>query len=87
MQSFKKPKAISQPILMDTHRIFPNDSLLCLSLKKEAWLSDIYNCWRQLDKPSVRVFIPEAYDEQQLNQHWPPSDLLHNLSYYKEMKK
>ena len=87
LQSFREQKAISQPVLIDTHSIFPNNSLLCLPLKKESWLSDIYNCWRQLNKPSFRVFIPEDYDEQQLNQLWPQSDLSYNLSYYKEMKK
>ena len=87
LQNFKDKKALSKPVLADTQSVFPNKALLCLPLKKEAWLSDIHSCWNRLDKPSLRVFIPLGYNEEKLQKYWPQSDVFHNLSYYREMKR
>ena len=86
LQKPKDLKAVSQPVLVNTYKIFPNDSLVCLPLKKESWLSSIYNCWKQMDKPSFRVFIPLAYDAREIVRYWPPSENVYNLSYYREVR-
>lgn len=87
LKNIKEKEDINQPILVDTQKIFPNNSLLCLPLKKKTWITDAYKFWNQLNKPSFRIFIPEAYDEKNLYEHWPQSDSSQNLSYYKEIKK
>ena len=87
LQTFKGKKHLSEPILVDTQKIFPNNSLLCLPLKKKSWLSDIYQSWKQLDRPSLRVFCPLDCKEEQLNQYWPKLESSYDLSYYKEIQK
>ena len=86
LQNLKDKKLISESVLIDTQKTFPNNSLLCLPLKKKSWLFDIYNSWKQLDRPSLRVFIPLDYDEEQLKQYWPQPEQFYDLSYYKELK-
>ena len=86
LQDFKDKEAVSKPVLIDTQRIFPNNSLLCLPLNKESWCSDIYKNWKQLDRPSLRVFIPLGYEEERLKYYWPKSEQSYDLSYYKEVR-
>ncbi|MCZ0931550.1 MAG: hypothetical protein OXJ52_00120 [Oligoflexia bacterium] len=78
----EEPKLL-QPLLVDTYKIFPNSSILCLPFKKETWVKDIYQSWRQLDKPSFRVFIPLGCQEEELLNFWPEADSAHKLSYYR----
>ena len=87
LHNLRDKKPILKPVLIDTQAIFPNNSLLCLPLKKESWLSDIYNFWKHLDKPSLRVFVPLNCDAEKLNQYWPKPEQLCDLSYYKEIQK
>lgn len=87
LQKPKSEKSISQAVLVDTQNIFPNNSLLCLPLKEESWFSDVYKYWKQMNKPSFRVFLPLDYDEEKLNQYWSSSDKVHSLFYYKEARK
>ncbi len=84
LQNLNEKEGCSQPILIDTRKIFPNRSLASLPLKKEQWLADAYNIWRQLSKPSFRVFTPCSDGGEQLKRYWPQLDSLHNLSYYNE---
>lgn len=87
LQNPRSKTVIFQPVLVDTHRIFPNNSLLCIPLKKKSWMSDTYNFWQQLDKPSLRVFTPSENHGEKLNRYWPQSDELYNFSYYSEIKR
>lgn len=87
LEGIKNQTEFSKPVLIDSHRTFPNQKLLCLPLKKESWLSDTYGHWKQLSKPSLRVFVPLQENEDKLDQYWSSSDLLYNLSYYREKKK
>ena len=87
LQSLNGKQPVSHPVLVDTQKIFPNKSLLCLPFKKEFWVADVYNSWKQLDKPSFRIFIPSAQNGKQLYEYWPQQDQSHNLSYYEESAK
>ena len=86
LQSLRKDQeGFLQPVLLDTKKTFPNQALLCLPLKKESWLSDIYKSWKDLDTPSLRVFIPLNYDEKELCSYKLFQKSLCDLSYYKEI--
>ncbi len=88
LQSLNKAgKLISKPVLIDTQKVFPNQALLCLPPKKESWLFDIYDNWKQLNKPSLRVFTPFNCDERELKQKWPEPESFQDLSYYNEEMK
>lgn len=75
-----------KPLLADTYKCFPNSSILCLPFKKETWFKDIYHSWKQLDKPSCRVFIPLDCHEEELFNFWPAVDSPHDLSYYRKLR-
>ena len=83
----KSQKLLEKPVLLDTQKIFPNQSTLCLPLKKESWVSDIYKSWKQLDKPSFRIFLPLSFSEEELDKNWSRSDYIDNIWYYKEKSK
>ena len=86
LEGIKSRTAVSKPVLIDTHTMFPNWNLVCLPFEKKSWLSDAYALWGQLRRPSLRVFVPLKGNGEKLNQDWPSSDLLYNLSYYVEKK-
>ena len=86
LKSLDEKTELLQPLLIDTCKIFPNSSILCLPFKKETWVRDIYRSWKQLDKPSCRVFIPLSCQEEELLNFWPAVDRLHSLSYYKKTR-
>jgi len=84
LRDLKAKTPITQPILIDTKDIFPNQSLLCLPLKKDSWSLDSYHHWKNMDKPSCRIFIPLGGSEKKLEISWPSSESYYNLYYYKE---
>ena len=79
-------EALLKPLLLDTYKYFPNNSILCLPFKKETWLKDAHHFWKQLDKPSCRIFIPLNCDEEELINFWPEVDSLNDLSYYRKLR-
>lgn len=83
LHNLKNPPSVGQPVLIDTKNVFPNQSLLCLPLKSDSWFTEAHRHWKQMDKPSFRVFIPLDCDEEALSRRWPQSDSHYNLSYYK----
>ena len=86
LSGLKTGKPPSWPILLGTQKIFPNLWLVCLPLKKESWSADIYKCWENMSKPSLRVFIPLSYNEEPLNKLWTKTPV-YDLSFYKEVLK
>ena len=76
--------SLSSPLLLDTHRVFPNNSILCLPLEKKIWFQSAYDFWKKLNKPSFRIFIPLKEQEEKLFNYWPVTDSDHKISYYKE---
>ncbi len=83
LHGLKGKKSLSQPILTGSQNAFPVSSLVCLPLQKKSWFIDAHKCWKQLGKPSLRVFVPSGCDEGRLNSIFPSSVGSH-LSYYKE---
>ena len=75
-----------RPLLLDTYKNFPNNSILCLPFKKETWFKDIHHFWKKLDKPSCRIFIPLDGHEDELINFWPEVDSLYDLSYYRKLR-
>lgn len=86
LEGIRSQKKISKSVLIDTHNMFPNEKLVCLSFNQESWVFDVHKHWDQLKKPSLRVFGHLKGHEEELNQDWPQADLLYNLSYYVEKK-
>ena len=84
LQSLDNASPFPGPLLVDTHKVFPNDSILCLSFQKKIWFQSAYQFWRQLNKPSIRIFIPLREQEDTLFNYWPTTDSAHKISYYKE---
>ena len=84
LQSLAEPPKLLKPLLIDTYKIFPNKAILCLPLKN--WVKEAYHSWKQLDKPSCRVFIPLDCHEEDLINFWPEVDNKTNLSYYRKQR-
>ena len=86
LQPLTEKSNLLKPLLIDTHKVFPNNSILCLPFKEETWVKDVYQSWKQLDKPSCRVFIPLRCQEEELLSLWPEVDIGHKLSYYRKLR-
>ena len=83
LQSLSENEELLKPLLVNTYKIFPNKSILCLPFEKSTWVKDVYQFWKQMDKPSCRIFIPLGCKEEELINLWPEVDTVYNLSYYK----
>ena len=86
LQALGEEPKLLKPLLIDTYKIFPNSSILCLPFKPKTWVKDIYQSWRQLDKPSCRIFIPLNEQEEELLNCWPDIDSAYDLSYYRKKR-
>ena len=84
LQNPTKQQDLTRPALISTKYVFPHKALLCLPFKKNLWLADIYKNWRQLNKPSLRVFMPLKISGESLNEYWPKTQNSPYLSYYQE---
>lgn len=86
LQPLGAVEKLLKPLLINTYQIFPNKFILCLPVENSTWVKDIYKFWKQLDKPSCRIFIPLGCKEDELINFWPEVDTVYNLSYYKVLR-
>ena len=75
---------LKQALLLDTHKIFPNQALVCLPLDREEWPMQGFKLWNQMDRPSFRLFIPMSFKKTQLEEEWPSSVASAQLSCWEE---
>lgn len=71
---------IDRALLMPTEQILFNKSLLCL-LDSEDIAPQIYQHWKNLKKPSLRIFLNSKIHKKDLESFWPLEDLKYSLSY------
>ena len=71
-----KSPLFNRPLLLDTHRTFPNQALICLPLNREEWPINSFKLWNQMNRPSFRLFIPLGFKKTQLEGGWLASSSL-----------
>ena len=68
------PKASTESSLLVNGRDhLPTRSVLCIygDLKPEEWIDKGIQIWNNLKQPSVRVFLPENFDDALFDSLWP----------------
>lgn len=64
---FPSKKIIEIPFpVRDNERTKPRE-------KHKLWLKSIYRIWNDLDKPTLRVFLPSEMTPEQFRSEWPGS--------------
>ena len=59
------------PMLVSVEGVFPTQHILCLPKDKEDWVSSCHRRWKQLGKPSLRVFLPQDMEPDVFCAKWP----------------
>ena len=73
-------KQISEPLLVATQQFLPNKSILCMPKNTENLSEKIHTFWKNLKKPSLRVFIDSKDAKEEFESKWPKEDLQGQLS-------
>lgn len=72
---------LEKALLLDTHKCFPNRLLLCLPLSLK---NNLYDFWLNLNKMSLRIFIPLGCESSDFLKPWWSMDKNHGISYFEE---
>ena len=75
-----KTQAPTEPLLVQSQGLLPNEKVLCLPSKDEDWISNCYQHWKQFNKPSLRLFLPSSLNFYSLNEAWPDTASTHKLT-------
>lgn len=69
-------KVSDKPLLVASHKVFPNREIVVLpdSIDKNQWLEQAHTVWSCLNKPSIRIFLPENIQENDFRDAWPEGD-------------
>lgn len=60
------------PLLVASSEFLPNRAVVKLPLKDaKEWTTKAYDIWQQLQKPSLRLFLPRTLRERDFESQWP----------------
>lgn len=68
--------------LASTSKYFPNKMLLMKNYNEnlQDWLKTCHESWIQLQKPSVRFFMPKDTTKDDFNKYWPDKSPANDIS-------
>lgn len=77
-----KPQALEQPnYLLETSKYLPNKYVLVNNFKNlDSWIKESLKVWEQLQKPSLRFFLPPEISNDEFEKHWPKTNYLMEVS-------
>lgn len=64
------------PLMVASSELLPNHAVVVVppAGSPAAWVESVHKVWTKLDRPSLRVFLPEALGAQDFASSWPKSD-------------
>ena len=62
-----------KPLLIASHDHLPNGAILAIELENNFshWVSECYKHWQLLEKPSLRIFLPQNLSVEEFFKLWP----------------
>ena len=60
----------SQKLLLESSSHLPCQHVLFLPHSPQ-WIEEVLNNWKDLQKPSLRIFLPESIKKEDLINNWP----------------
>ena len=60
----------SQKILLESSAHLPCQHILFLP-NSSQWIQEALDHWKNLQKPTLRIFLPNNMNEKDLTDHWP----------------
>lgn len=76
---FNSPKT---SLMIASDGRLPNKQLVELtsSEKPEEWVLQVFQIWQQLQRPSLRIFLPEFITSEDLFKLWPEKENVKNIT-------
>ncbi len=69
-QITKHSASLASPLLLESSRFLPNLWTLQISYTAE-WPNTVYNIWKGLNRPSLRIFMPQkTKDKEKVAKRW-----------------
>lgn len=74
LQPIKPGKSV--PMLFSSEGRLPSRQTIILKYhdSMEEWLDKSSNIWQKLNRPRLRIFLPDDISEKDFNKLWPQSD-------------
>ena len=81
---FRKSKTSpSQALLIESSLYLPNSQTLFIPFEPKnktlPWIKQALINWQRLNKPSLKLFLPPAFQKEDLFEHWPAEDLPYKI--------
>ncbi len=83
----KKQKNLSKPILASADPHLPCKQVLFLPFENQdpvKWMQKAYQCWKNLDTPSLKLFLPESSNRENLTKCFPFEPLPYKIQVIQE---
>ena len=77
-----------KPLLIESSLYLPCSHICFLPLKENPikWLEHARSCWNDLNKPSLKIFLPNNLSQKELTQHWPYEPLPYTIKLVMDYK-
>ena len=78
---FKARISTKAPLLIESSPHLPCSHICFLPFKNNPiqWLQQARSCWSNLNKPSLKIFLPNSLSQTELTQHWPYEPLPYTI--------
>ena len=78
---FKARVSKNAPLLVESSLYLPCNHICFLPLtnKPLQWLKETRSCWSGLNKPSLKIFLPNNLSQKECIQHWPYEPLPYTI--------
>ena len=80
ISTIDSPLPPSFPVLVDSSFYLPNLWTVKLSYTVK-WLNEVYNIWRSLNQPTLRLFVPKLIERTKIMEKWGGPAKSINIQY------
>jgi hypothetical protein len=72
LDKFELPSLNNAPLMIPSEMLLPNKWVVVMpgTTNFESWIKDIFKVWSDLNRPSLRVFLPPGLSSGAFQQAW-----------------
>lgn len=74
------------PLMVASSQLLPNSKTVMVPFTADAgeWVRRCHQVWMELQRPSLRLFLPEALSNGDVEKAWPKSDRTDHIEFVSE---
>lgn len=74
------------PLMIASSSLLPASKTICVARREKfsEWVVDCHRIWTSLNRPAIRIFLPQGAEARMFTSSWPAADRDHQIEIVTE---